>query len=321
MAELENFEQLERQIQTLLARTVKAGPQEPLARVAADLVHVPRPEFRARLAENLKRRATMASASQKPSEVTVQPPRGFRTVNVYLAVTQVEGLLGFLKSAFGAEELFRTPMPGGGLHAELRLGDTMVMAGGNRGTPCPVAMHLYVQDADAVYQRAIAAGATPLYPMTDQPYGDREGGVTDLCGNYWYIATHRPTGHRPANMHDVTPTLHAQNAEALLNFMRSALHAENVEITRLPDGAVQHAQMRIGDSIVEVGPASGKIAPTAAVMILYVTDVDRAYQHALAAGAKPIEPPANQPYGERRGGVSDGHGNSWYFSGPLANPS
>lgn len=263
----------------------------------------------------------MASASQKPTGANVQPPRGFRTVNVYLAVTAIEGLLNFLKNGLGAEETARTPMPGGGLHAELRLGDTMVMAGGNRGTPCPVAMHLYVPDADAVYQQALAAGATPLYPMTDQPYGDREGGVTDPCGNNWYIATHRATGHRPVGMHDLTPTLHARNADLLLNFMRRALQADEVEVTRLPDGSVQHAQMRIGDSVVEVGEARGNIAPTAAVMIVYVSDVDRAYQHALAAGAQPIEPPANQPYGERRGGVSDGHGNSWYFSGPLANAS
>ncbi len=321
MAKPENFEQLEQQIQSLLARTGKAEPGEPLARVAADLVHVPRPEFRARLAEDLKRRVAMASAAKKPNEATVQPPRGFRSVNVYLAVTQVEGLLRFLRSAFGAEELFRTPMPGGGLHAELRIGDTMVMAGGNRGTPCPVAMHLYVPDADAVYQRALDAGATSLYPMTDQPYGDREGGVTDLCGNNWYIATHRATGGRPEGIHDLTPTLHAKDADSLLAFLRNALNAEEVEVTRAPDGIVQHAQMRIGDSLVEVGEARGKITPTAAVMIVYVPDVDRAYRHALAGGAKSIEPPANQPYGERRGGVSDGHGNSWYFSGPLVTSS
>jgi len=259
----------------------------------------------------------MASTSQKPTQATVTPPRGFRTVNPYLAVTAVNTLLDFLTSAIGAEEIFRQPMPGGGLHAELRVGDTMIMAGGNRGTACPVALHLYVPDADAVYARALAAGATSLYPMTDQPYGDREGGVTDACGNTWYIATHRATGHRPAGMHDLTPTLHAANADSLLDFMRRALHAEEIEVTRAFDGVVQHAQMRIGDSVVEVGEARGKIAPTSAVLIVYVPDVDRAYQHALTAGGKSIEPPANQPYGERRGGVSDPHGNAWYFTAPI----
>ena len=318
MAKPENFEQLDQHIQALLSRSGAPAEWGTLAQVAADLVHVPRPDFRTQLAEDLKRRATMASTTRKPSEISAQPPRGFRTVNVYLAVTAVESLLDFLKTAFGAEELFRQPMPGGGLHAELRVGDTMIMAGGNRGTACPVAMHLYVPDADAAYQRALAAGAAALYPMTDQPYGDREGGVTDACGNNWYIATHRATGHRPEGMHDLTPTLHAADADALLDFMRQALHADEIEVTRAPDGAVLHAQMRIGDSVVEVGGTRGKIAPTAAVLIVYVPDVDQAYQHALTAGGTSIETPADQPYGERRGGVRDPQGNSWYFTAPLA---
>jgi uncharacterized glyoxalase superfamily protein PhnB len=75
--------------------------------------------------------------------------------------------------------------------------------------------------------------------------------------------------------------------------------------------------MRIGDSFVEIGEARGSIEATSATFLLYVPDVDSAYQRALAAGGIALEPPADQPYGDRRAGVKDAHGNSWYFSAPI----
>jgi PhnB protein len=250
---------------------------------------------------------------------TTRPREGFGTVTPYLVVERHEEFLAFVKQAFGAEETFRAPGSAGGTHVELRIGDSMVMAGGGRDIPAyPSAIHLYVPDADAVYRRALEAGATSLYAPTDQPYGDREGGVRDGFGNVWYIATHKATGHRPPGMRDVTPTLHPRGAEALMEFMKRGLGAEELDCTRLPDGTVLHAEMRVGDSMVELGEARGAITPTAAMLLLAVDDVDAWHQRAVAAGGESIEAPADQPYGARRAAVKDANGNSWYFSAPIA---
>jgi PhnB protein len=104
-------------------------------------------------------------------------------------------LLEFTKQAFGAEETFRTVGPAGGLHGEVRIGDSMLMVGGGipgkefKATPKTHALHIYVEDADAVCKKALAAGATLIDEPRDQEYGERSGSVKDPAGNIWYIAT------------------------------------------------------------------------------------------------------------------------------------
>ncbi len=98
-----------------------------------------------------------------------------------------------VKEAFTATELFRGTGSAGGIHAEVRIGDSMVMIGGAgtwNGEPMPAAIYLYMDDVDAVYKRALQAGAASLSEPADQPYGDRVAGVKDSFGNVWYIATH-----------------------------------------------------------------------------------------------------------------------------------
>lgn len=123
---------------------------------------------------------------------------GFHTVTPYLVARQVDTLLAFVQGAFGATETFRAPGDDGGAHIEVRLGDSMVMLGGTGGASAlPAMLYLYVEDVDAVYERAVGAGAVSIMVPADQPDGDRRGGVQDPCGNQWYIATHRrdaPTG-------------------------------------------------------------------------------------------------------------------------------
>jgi PhnB protein len=120
-------------------------------------------------------------------------PKGFHSVTPYLAVVGAGTLIEFLKQAFGAEELYRAPGADGRVqHAELRIGDSIVEVG-DVGEPAKArccGLHLYVSDADAVYHRALAAGATSISEPADTFYGDRSGGVTDPCGNSWFIATH-----------------------------------------------------------------------------------------------------------------------------------
>ena len=118
-------------------------------------------------------------------------PDGYHTVTPYLLVRGVPEFLEFLKNAFGAIELVRTKGGAGGIHAEVKIGDSHIMMGDDGKRPTqPVTLYLYVPDADAAYNRALKAGAGSIQPPTDQPYGDRSAGVTDPFGNTWYVATH-----------------------------------------------------------------------------------------------------------------------------------
>ena len=126
--------------------------------------------------------------------MAVKPiPEGYHSVTPYLAVEGATQLLDFVKRAFDAQELHRSVRPDGTLwHAEVRIGDSMVMMAeaADPWKPMPSTLHLYVDDTDATYRRAIAAGATSLMEPADQFYGNRSGGVQDPVGNLWWIATH-----------------------------------------------------------------------------------------------------------------------------------
>jgi len=126
--------------------------------------------------------------------MAVKPiPEGYRSVTPYLIVQGASKLIDFAKLAFGAEETFRMPGPGGAImHAEMRIGDSMVMLSDAtpENPPMPIMIHLYVEDADRVYKRALAAGASSLREPADQFYGDRSAGVKDAFGNQWWLATH-----------------------------------------------------------------------------------------------------------------------------------
>jgi PhnB protein len=120
-------------------------------------------------------------------------PDGYHSITPYLVVDGAARLIDFLVQAFGAEEVERLAAPGDRIgHAELRIGDSIVMLGDARPEyPSMQAMlYLYVDDVDATYQIALSSGAKAVQPPTDHFYGDRSGGVKDPCGNVWYIATH-----------------------------------------------------------------------------------------------------------------------------------
>jgi PhnB protein len=121
-------------------------------------------------------------------------PEGYHSVTPYLIVDHAAELIDFVQKAFGAEVLFKMAQPDGSVgHTEVRIGDSMLMISGARGEwkAMPTMIYLYVPDADAVYAKALAAGALSVQPMQDQFYGDRSGGVKDVSGNLWYIATHK----------------------------------------------------------------------------------------------------------------------------------
>src|SRR5438132_11672694 len=127
--------------------------------------------------------------------MAVKPiPDGYHSVTPYLSVPGVGKLLDFLRQAFEAQELHRMPPPGGTIvHAEVRIGDSLVMMGEPMGDGQPMfgSLYLYVHDVDAVYKRALQAGATSTSEPADQFYGDRSAGIKDPVGNQWWIATHK----------------------------------------------------------------------------------------------------------------------------------
>lgn len=132
----------------------------------------------------------------------VQPiPEGYHTVTPYLTVRNAAAALDFYKRAFGAEEIFRMADPQGKVgHAEIRIGDSAIMMSDEypemdaRGPETiggsPVMMHLYVDDVDALVERAVAAGGKLERPVANQFYGDRAGMVVDPYGHKWWIASH-----------------------------------------------------------------------------------------------------------------------------------
>jgi PhnB protein len=120
-------------------------------------------------------------------------PKGLNNVNPYLHPRRAEPLIAFMKRAFGAQEVAKYASPDGVVHhAVIRVGDSVLEMGEAHGKyeTMPAMFYLYVPDCDALYHRALAAGAKSLHELTDQPYGDRNGAVTDAFGNTWYVATH-----------------------------------------------------------------------------------------------------------------------------------
>ena len=119
---------------------------------------------------------------------------GFATVTPYLLVEDADELVEFIEEAFDGEVMVRQSRPDGTLiHAEIRIGDSMVMLGeatDEFGT-APASLYLYVPDCNATFAAALQAGATiAMEPTTMRGIGERYGGVTDPCGNLWWIATH-----------------------------------------------------------------------------------------------------------------------------------
>jgi len=129
-------------------------------------------------------------------------PEGYHTVTPYLILGGAGDAIAFCKKALGAEEVMRLGSPGGKIgHAEIKIGNSRIMladehpelqalsprtVGGS-----PVSIHLYVENADAAVERAVAAGAKLVRPVADQFYGDRVGGIEDPFGYRWFIATHK----------------------------------------------------------------------------------------------------------------------------------
>jgi uncharacterized glyoxalase superfamily protein PhnB len=313
MAERSLIEQLDQAVEALIAHPGSAPPAvEPelatLVHIAAELRDLPGEEFREQLKSDLERTATMDTTTVKPVR------EGFHTLTPYFVVEGASELMEFLQQAFDAEEILRVPKPDGTLmHAEARIADSMVeMADATpQYAAMEAAVHLYVPDADAAYRRALEAGATSLYKPMDQEYGDREAGVRDPFGNNWYIGTHKGASHIPGVLRSVTPILHPKGAAGMIDFLKQAFGAEEIARYESPQGAILHAKVGLGDSVLEMGETHGQFQPRPCLLHLYVDNADAVYRAALQAGATSVFEPRDEAYGDRVACVTDPHGNLW----------
>jgi len=151
-------------------------------------------------------------------------PKGYHTVTPHLYVAGAAKAIDFYKKALGAEEIMRFPGPDGTImHAELRIGDSVIMLGeempdqGGRGPKSiggtPVSLYVYGENVDAAWKRAVDAGAKPIMPLADQFWGDRTGCLEDPFGHQWWLGEH---------LQDLTPEEMQKNAEAYFSQMQSA---------------------------------------------------------------------------------------------------
>ncbi len=298
------IDQLENAIQAMLPRPDSrvVGPREDfdpsvaaLLGIARDLRDLPREDFKVRLRTNLERSSQMENAAKQAisSDASKQAetmPGGYHTIAPYIIVPRAGEFIEFLTNAFGGTERFRVPRGPGSefiMHAEVAIGNSIIeLADANEQIPAaPMAIHLYFDDADAFYARAIEAGATSIYEVGDHVSGDRQGAVRDPFGNVWYVSMKQGWTPGPEGVPSVQPYLHLRGSEKMIPFL-------------------------------ELDEAHGEFQPMPCHLHLHVDDADAMYARAIRAGATSIDAPSDKPYG-RSGGVKDAFGNSWYMTSPL----
>lgn len=287
----------------------------------------------------------MASPSTETTAAATARP----TVAPRLRVRNAASAIEFYQHAFGAREIMRFEAGGEIPHAELAIGNSVFMLGEEapeHGYPgpqtlggAPLTMQLDVPDVDAAVDRAVAAGARLVMPVSDQFYGARTGQVQDPFGFTWAISTHKEEvpleemhrrlksmqkeARKPAlqgarkGFRTVTPYPVARDAAGLIDFITQVFHAKE-QIRSVGSAGGIHCELLLGDSMMMIGGGgpglswSGNDQPMA--FHVYVPDTDATYQRALDRGAVSIQPPADHEYGERGASVRDYSGNHWYIA-------
>jgi PhnB protein len=353
MAKRSLFDELDQAVSGVLLHPEARPPADArvaeLVRIAAELTSLPRPDFRARLKSDLERKTSMATVTEPVTRIR-------QTAAPRLRIKGAADAIEFYKKAFGARENMRFANEVMGLiHAEIQIGNAVIMVaeealqydmpgpltlGGS-----PVTFELFVDDSDAAVERAVAAGGRVTSAVQDHFYGYRSGIVADPFGYSWTISTvkeemsveemHRrfepmmqqmlkktavdpvPKGYRT-----VTPYIVAEDADGLIEFLKNTFGAEE-KFRAVGSAGGRHADLRIEDSPLMVGGGGAGLAWKGAAIPnafhIYVRDCDAVYRRALQQGAKSINAPTDQPYGERSASVKDAAGNHWYiatYNGP-----
>jgi PhnB protein len=344
------IEQLDQAVTQLLAApvvTVASGDPEllPLLHIAAQLRRLPREDFKARLKSDLQRKSSMAATTEPVAPVrTVASPR--------LTFKDAAKAIEFYKRAFGAKETFRFGTELGIGHAEIMIGDSVIMLAeewpdGGRYSPetlgsSPVSMVIRVPDVDAFAEHAVSAGAKLQGAIADQFYGNRDATLLDPFGYTWSVSTVKEEMsidemHRrframmkgqekkkpavdpvPKGYSTLTTYLVAQDVDGLINFMTKTFGAEETFRGGPGSEGGVRCEVKIGDSMLMVGGGAAGMnwhgTPMPSAFHIYVPDCDATYARALEAGATSIAKPADQDYGERTASVKDAAGNSWYIA-------
>jgi PhnB protein len=118
----------------------------------------------------------------------------------------------------------------------------------------------------------------------------------------------------PDGFHTITPYISANDAAAMMSFLKTAFGFEQLDLLRQPDGRIMHATMRLGDSRIMISEACEQMGPTPANLYLYVEDVDALFTRAVDAGAEAITQPVDMFWGDRFASLKDGWGNIWHVA-------
>jgi uncharacterized glyoxalase superfamily protein PhnB len=328
MSEVEVTERLNQLIDAIVKGNAPGHVDQTvveLTALAETLRDLPRAQFKSGLREELEKEVSMSASAATKRKVKLNEPRPvWRRVTPYMIVPDVHQEIDFIKKVFAAKGKVYGLGSQGGYHSEYRIGESLLMIGGGgkgakwQGAAAPLALHVYVEDTDDVYRRAIKAGAASLVPPTDMTYGERSAAIEDVSGNHWYLATAFGKHHVPHGLPNLMPVFHPRGAQQMVDFLESAFAAEPLAVYRTGRGIVKHAQLRIGESIVEMGEAHGQWQPRSMHFMLNVADCDSAFKHAMKAeGATLISEPANAPYGGRSATIQDPFGNTWYLNSPT----
>ena len=344
------IDQLDQAVTQLLAAPVaavqSADPELlPLLHIAAELRQLPRQDFKTRLKSDLERKSSMATTTEPVAAVrTVASPR--------LTFKDPAKAIEFYKNALGAREIMRFDTPSGIAHAEIMIGDSLIMLAeewpeGDRFSAetlgkSPVTLALEVPDVDGFVEHAASAGAKLTHPPTDQFYGRRDATLLDPFGYVWGVFTRKEemSGdemHRrfqtimkgqarkkpevdpiPKGYSTLTTYLVTQDVDALINFMTTTFDARETFRGGPGSEGGLHCEVEIGDSKLMVGGGAAGLkwrgTPMPSAFHIYVPDCDATYARALKAGAASIDKPTDQFYGERSATVKDAAGNSWYIA-------
>jgi PhnB protein len=343
------FDRLNQAIEAMLARGTGEDAAHladakiaPLLKIARGLHGLPRENFKASLKKNLERSASMTTMTEPRAAVRIYAsPR--------LAFKRAGKAMEFYKNAFGAKETMRFENEFGFGHAEMTIGDSVIMfaeewpEGGRFSAETwghsPVTMNIIVPDVDAFVEHAVAAGAKLVSPPRDQFYGYRDATLLDPFGYTWGVSTvaeEMPVEEMlrrframmppkkepevppvPKGYRTLTPYIVAQDADGLIEFVKKTFDAE--ETFRSVGGAGgRHCEVRLGDSMLMIGGGGPGLAwrgdSHPGAFHVYVRDCDAIHERALKAGAASIHAPMDLPYGERSSTVKDSAGNFWYIA-------
>lgn len=223
----------------------------------------------------------------------------------------------------------------------------------NREKNRPATYYVFVQDVDSVYARAMTCGAHAWALPAETYYGDRLAAVTDSNGNAWWIATRKQTlapevlqaranrrwqknpspsdepiaaaqtasfAGPPPGYRTVNPYVSVKDITGFMDFVERTFGGIVTERIKQPDGRVEHAEIRIGDSVVMIGPpqvdalVQSEDHERTGTFYVFVTDVDTTCGKALACNAQLLDPAAERFYGDRVAQVRDPYGNYWWIA-------